>query len=164
MWCAGGLPVQVSGARQPRAGADDCVSLQVCTICRLDVLANRIEIQQAVAVRLFQAPTDPPACLHPALKRLLQQELRWPHCRDHGIEAETDETRGFDHGVFVPLLALMPEADVPVIAMSLVSSLDPKVRIDTPARAAWLNARIASPCLECRCIGSWQSPAVLLVH
>ena len=50
-----------------------------------------------------------------------------PATRERGIEARTDGERGYDHGVFVPLLALMPEADVPVLAMSLVSSLDPKV-------------------------------------
>jgi aromatic ring-opening dioxygenase catalytic subunit (LigB family) len=31
--------------------------------------------------------------------------------------------------VFVPLLGLMPEADIPVVAVSVISSMDPKVRI-----------------------------------
>lgn len=46
--------------------------------------------------------------------------------RDRGIHAKTDASRGFDHAAFVPLLGLMPEADIPVVAMSVISSMDPK--------------------------------------
>ncbi len=46
------------------------------------------------------------------------------------IEAKLDETRGFDHGLFVPLKLMYPEADIPCVQLSLVSSLDPKAHID----------------------------------
>ena len=36
-----------------------------------------------------------------------------------GIAADTDDTRGIDHGVFVPFMLIYPEADVPLIPMSL---------------------------------------------
>lgn len=39
------------------------------------------------------------------------------------ISCELDERRGFDHGVFIPLMLMYPEADVPVVAVSLDSSL-----------------------------------------
>ncbi len=41
-----------------------------------------------------------------------------------GIEAATDDKRGFDHGVFVPFLIVDPEASIPVVMMSLRQDLD----------------------------------------
>jgi aromatic ring-opening dioxygenase catalytic subunit (LigB family) len=41
-----------------------------------------------------------------------------------GILADLDATRGIDHGVFVPLKLIYPDADVPIVAMSLRHDLD----------------------------------------
>jgi aromatic ring-opening dioxygenase catalytic subunit (LigB family) len=46
-----------------------------------------------------------------------------------GIEARLDAARGFDHGVFVPLKVAFPEASVPVVTLSLASSLDPGLHL-----------------------------------
>ena len=43
-----------------------------------------------------------------------------------GVESRFDEKRGYDHGVFVPLLLMFPEADIPVIQVSLKKTLDPR--------------------------------------
>ncbi|GHC86935.1 DODA-type extradiol aromatic ring-opening family dioxygenase [Novosphingobium pokkalii] len=43
-----------------------------------------------------------------------------------GLPARTDATRGFDHGVFIPFLLVTPEADIPVVPLSLKRDLDPQ--------------------------------------
>ena len=42
-----------------------------------------------------------------------------------GIASASDPDRGFDHGVFVPMMKITPDADLPVLAMSICSDLDP---------------------------------------
>ncbi len=41
-----------------------------------------------------------------------------------GIQSKLDAERGFDHGLFVPLLLMYPQADIPCIQISLSSNLD----------------------------------------
>lgn len=50
-----------------------------------------------------------------------------------GIEARLDASRGFDHGVFVPLKIMYPEADIPCVQLSLVRNLDPLLHIEIGA-------------------------------
>jgi len=42
-----------------------------------------------------------------------------------GLPARQDASRGFDHGMFIPLKLVFPRADVPVVQLSLRSDLDP---------------------------------------
>ena len=46
-----------------------------------------------------------------------------------GLPAALSQTRGFDHGVFVPLKVAFPEARIPVVTLSLAASLDPALHI-----------------------------------
>lgn len=46
------------------------------------------------------------------------------------IEARLDEARGFDHGVFVPLKIMYPDATIPCVQLSLVDTLDPSRHIE----------------------------------
>ena len=62
---------------------------------------------------------------HPELAQRIQSLLK-----DRNIPSELDDKRGYDHGVFVPLMLAYPEADVPVVAVSLHSSLDPQLHIN----------------------------------
>ena len=48
-----------------------------------------------------------------------------------GIPAEQDAQRGFDHGVFIPMKLLFPEAKIPVVQLSLHNSLDPAQHLHT---------------------------------
>ena len=41
-----------------------------------------------------------------------------------------DDKRGFDHGLFIPLKLMYPEADIPTIQLSLVRGLEPVVHIE----------------------------------
>jgi aromatic ring-opening dioxygenase catalytic subunit (LigB family) len=45
--------------------------------------------------------------------------------REAGVTAGTDPIRGFDHGTFVPMMLAVPDADIPVLQVSLLESLDP---------------------------------------
>lgn len=56
----------------------------------------------------------------PALAKQLVDLLGQAH-----ITARVDEKRGFDHGMFIPLMLMFPKADIPVVQMSLKTSLDP---------------------------------------
>jgi aromatic ring-opening dioxygenase catalytic subunit (LigB family) len=49
--------------------------------------------------------------------------------REAGIPARTDATRGFDHGVFIPFKVVYPEAQIPIVQLSLHAGLDPAVHL-----------------------------------
>lgn len=69
-------------------------------------------------------------------------ELTWPAPGDPALAARVrallegagfdtgeDAERGYDHGTFVPLKVAFPDADVPVVQLSLKTGLDPATHI-----------------------------------
>jgi aromatic ring-opening dioxygenase catalytic subunit (LigB family) len=46
-----------------------------------------------------------------------------------GFPSAQDKARGFDHGVFIPFLLVFPDADIPVVQLSLHHSFDPALHI-----------------------------------
>jgi aromatic ring-opening dioxygenase catalytic subunit (LigB family) len=48
---------------------------------------------------------------------------------DAGLKSDTESKRGLDHGVFVPFLLIYPQADVPLLQLSLQASLDPALHL-----------------------------------
>jgi aromatic ring-opening dioxygenase catalytic subunit (LigB family) len=46
-----------------------------------------------------------------------------------GLPAALSPSRGFDHGVFVPLKVAFPAAQIPVVTLSLAASLDPALHL-----------------------------------
>ena len=45
------------------------------------------------------------------------------------IKARTDDRRGFDHGLFVPLKQMYPDASIPCLQLSLTADLDPAAHL-----------------------------------
>jgi 4,5-DOPA dioxygenase extradiol len=48
---------------------------------------------------------------------------------ESGIAAQIDPERGFDHGLFIPMTMMYPQADIPMLQLSLVRGLNPAQHI-----------------------------------
>lgn len=46
-----------------------------------------------------------------------------------GVKAAVDGVRGFDHGLYIPLMMMYPDADIPAIQLSLTRGLDPDLHL-----------------------------------
>lgn len=76
----------------------------------------------------YPAPGDPP--LAARVVDLLGQAQ---------LPARMDAQRGFDHGMFIPLMLIFPAADIPVVQLSLGQSLDPELHLHMGAALAPLR-------------------------
>lgn len=56
-----------------------------------------------------------------------------------GFATAIDAERGLDHGVFVPMKVAFPDADIPLVQMSLDASLDPALHARAGAALATLR-------------------------
>ncbi len=45
------------------------------------------------------------------------------------LASHADPSRGFDHGMFIPLMLMFPDADIPVVQVSLRRDLDPALHL-----------------------------------
>ena len=50
--------------------------------------------------------------------------------KNGGFSANLDAQRGFDHGMYVPLKIMYPEADIPCVQLSLLNSLNAKEHLE----------------------------------
>ncbi len=67
----------------------------------------------------YEAPGSPILALR--VKQLLNES---------GINCNEDPNQGFDHGTFVPLFLMYPNAEIPVVQLSLKKGYDPKSHIE----------------------------------
>lgn len=75
-----------------------------------------------------------PAPGAPALAARVQDLLR-----SAGLPTRGDASQGFDHGTFVPLSLMYPQADVPVVLLSLKHGYDPQEHLRAGAAIAPLR-------------------------
>jgi len=66
-----------------------------------------------------------PAPGSPKLAKRIQKLLA-----DSGLPCDTDAKRGWDHGVFVPLMLLSPGANIPVVALSVLASQNAQEHVE----------------------------------
>ncbi len=70
----------------------------------------------------------------PALAKLIHDALA-----QDNIASRLDDSRGYDHGLFVPLKIMYPDADIPCIQLSLLNTLDAEQHIKIGQALAKLN-------------------------
>jgi aromatic ring-opening dioxygenase catalytic subunit (LigB family) len=76
----------------------------------------------------YPAPGSPDVALK--VQALLQKA---------GIGVRLDPTRGLDHGTFVPLVVIYPNAGIPVLQLSIKKDLDPKAHFEVGRALASLR-------------------------
>lgn len=69
----------------------------------------------------YQYPTQNPTSWQQSIAAALEEA---------GVSFGRESGRGYDHGVFVPMKLIYPEADVPVMQVSLVKGLDPQRHLE----------------------------------
>jgi aromatic ring-opening dioxygenase catalytic subunit (LigB family) len=114
----------------------------------------------------FEAPGSP------GLARRVRRLLG-----DAGIASAEDADHGWDHGVFVPLKLVTPDADIPVVQLSLKADLDAAAHLAAGralgtlrdegvlidgSRMSWHNMRGFSPAFTARsaAFDAWLEAAV----
>lgn len=58
---------------------------------------------------------------NPEIRNYIKESLL-----NEGVKLNSNNKRGYDHGVFIPLMIMYPESKVPVVQISLLKSLDPE--------------------------------------
>ena len=77
---------------------------------------------------------DYPVPGSPSLAEAVQLQFK-----KQGTAAELEQSRGLDHGVFVPLMLMYPNADIPCIQVSLQQSLYPLTHLQLGKALASLD-------------------------
>lgn len=68
--------------------------------------------------------------IYPAPGNPIIAQRIWDLLKQNNIKAEIDNNGGLDHGAFIPLKIMYPESNIPIIQISLVKGLNPRIHID----------------------------------
>lgn len=60
--------------------------------------------------------------------------------QSNGMQASVDDARGIDHGLFIPMMLSFPDADIPMIEMSVEKSFNPQLHLDAGKALAPLRS------------------------
>jgi len=83
--------------------------------------------------------------------------------RSAGIESDEELKRGYDHGIFIPLKVSFPNADIPILQLSLQAGLDPARHMAIGCALAGLrdeNVLVIGSGLSFHNLSALGSPAV----
>ena len=78
---------------------------------------------------LYDYSNFPPESYNLPYRMSSSSELRnqvKQHLQKNGVELKSETKRGYDHGVFIPLMIMYPDGKVPVIQISLLENLNPE--------------------------------------
>lgn len=104
----------------------------------------------------YQLRYDAPGL--PTLAAAIAERLRAA-----GLNAATDESRGYDHGVFVPLKVVFPDARIPVIELSMDRGLDAALHLALGEALAPLreqNVLVIGAGMSVHNLRAWGDPRI----
>ena len=82
--------------------------------------------------RAYQVKYPSPG--HPELAMKIQRLLK-----EKGFQPRLDSERAYDHGTFVPMQVMYPQADIPLLQLSIRSNYDPKEHLEAGQALAALR-------------------------
>lgn len=130
-------------------------------VASLELIAKKMATPSAIVVISAHWETDLPAITHAAKPELIYDyggfpdeayDIEYPapgepalaeqifaSLGSNAIEALLDDKRGFDHGLFVPLKIMYPNANIPCVQVSMLRNLDPARHIELGKALAHLE-------------------------
>ena len=147
----GGGPLPILGDASHQAMIDFMTRLPV-RLTRPDLILVISAHWEESAATLLSAPNPPmfydyygfpaaayeinyPASGSPELAQAIASQLE-----RNGIPARLDPERGFDHGLFIPLKMMYPQADIPCLQLSLLRGLNPAAHLAMGQALRGINA------------------------